>query len=880
MDQEQLAKKLKDHFSRNELALLGTTVRDVLNRLREDAIQALEGIVQQVEGRLRMALLEVLSKDGGADLIPLFINCIREEKNTLYAKSQILLFKEFRHQRALGALLSIEEDIDAELKSTYQRTLGRLLSQFSEQFYMSEFQAGIGDPKRVKFAADMMMRSPHSDFLPFLRERVQENDLGYRHEGLRVLGSQGSKECNDALFGLLSRLRRQLKRCHSFDEVLASPRNNLKSFFKRLVERASLDWDVATRNAHFAAIDVGDIEDPLDQILDGYLFTSDVRRKVKPYLKGLLCGAEMPSFQVSRFQTTMEEYTAELTALLHQNLTTMGSIAERAKDKDFHQRLENQLPPDEPDRDALIIASLGGNRGEDSLDLLKEYVNTCTEPEILTHALAALDHYEVEDIPRGVEKLCFEQDGVLRKKAVNLVARWGNGQELAQSLMASDQLAICADGVRLVADFKLENNYFQLADMLKKSIPDSLIINVLEALRAFPRPHTGRVVKALLLPPRVFSVRNAALLTCFYAGGEDRMEYIMRTLALAQPGKVDDCLDVLLTLLLTEEFEERDLFLLREREFWLSLFKPVHATLLPKLLQMIEHLPIADNYQARAWLAGLKKVAVEFSGSLGSGEQQRVQAIIGRLGGAVQNFVEQERSSKLLEAMLSALKTTNAYQRTQAMRQLANNYPQEIVENNDVAMEQIMEVVTKQLTLKEPVKDALMQAIALAGKLRHPNMQQLVRPFLTYSNIDVRNVAKLALELGLDERYTKPVKHIFIMDDSRYITKQLVKFLTRASYEVDFENDVDKGLQRLAEHHFDLLILDILMPRKLGPEFLREARLGGFAPEFTLVMTSSRAREDLKDLMATGVQGLLLKPFRMDELLMQIKGLVPIPSRK
>ncbi len=164
-------KAIIDFFASGDHKGLQEHILASLGRVRQKSVDQFAEILPQVDGKVRLKILEILMIDGSADLITLFMDAIRNEKNLLYAKSQILLFREFKHQEALGALLSLEEHIDKDLRATYQRALGKLLSQFSEQFYMSEFLAGKGNRRQLKFAVDMMLRSPHKEYLSFLEER-------------------------------------------------------------------------------------------------------------------------------------------------------------------------------------------------------------------------------------------------------------------------------------------------------------------------------------------------------------------------------------------------------------------------------------------------------------------------------------------------------------------------------------------------------------------------------------------------------------------------------------------------------------------------------------------------------------------------------------
>ncbi len=873
MEKDPLVQKLVDLYSRDDMDALAGALRTGLELQRERTLASLARLVGRYDGKLQLTILELLIKDGGDDLIPLFIEAIRTEKNALYGKSLILLFKEFRHQRALGALLSIESAIDKELKSTYQRVLGQLLSQFSEQFYMSEFQAGVADPRRVQFAADMMLRSPHPAFLAFLAERVLENDFGFRQQGLRVLRELGDQSSNETLFVLLSRLARQLGSAENLVKLLTQSREPLLAFFEKMVQGAGLNWDGAQLQAQFRQFPNGEVEGVLGQILDGYGVVGEVRSKVKPYLKGLLCGGEPSAFQTSRARAAVDEYRDQLVELRKEAVFTMGTIAIRVGDEQFLDRIEHHLASLQGSHDALLISSLAGFRSPKARGLLVEYVNTCTEPEILEQALEALSVQELAEVPRGVDKLCFDEDnGLLRRRAIQLVARWGQGLALAERLLASKAMAVCADGLRMIAEYRLEEAYPLLLGMLQRDLAESLLANVLEALAAFPRPTTGRAVRPFMLPPYTFAVRLAALQTCFRAGGEDRHEWLLRTLAQVPPGKGQDLLDIYLNLVLTDDWEDREAFLIQERDFWLRQLVPEQENLWPKLAQLIESLPLHGSPHARGWLSALRRTLTSLAQGDPGPEVRRLMALADDLAETLHRQDQFEHESRQIHGMIQALREANPYQRTQAMRQLVRNYPEGMAAHEE-NVRTLCAVLEEELSRREPVKDTLLQAVALAGKLRHPSLRGRLEQLRAYGNIDVRAAVVQALEAGLDPVFQQLVRSVFIMDDSRYITKQLAKVLAREGFEVDFDNDPQTGLTRLGRRRFDLLVLDVLMPQMSGAEFLTEARKRGQAPRYTLVITSSRDREEISPILAVGVDGMLLKPFRMEDLLNRIAEL-------
>ncbi|MDJ0840363.1 MAG: response regulator [Acidobacteriota bacterium] len=881
MQSSTLGKTITEFYTQGEFAKLEEALLSALRQHRERAVDALESLMKESEGKFRLKILETLMADGGPDLIPLYIDSIRGEKNALYAKSMILLFKDMRHQEALIALLSIESEIEHDLKNTYQRTLGRLLSNFSEQFYMSEFRAGIGDRRRVRFAADMMLRAPHDDYVPFLNELIQTNDMGYRTEGLRVLVEQGDETSSKAVFSMMNRIIHQGKSLSRLMSALDTEERDPALVFADLMDRSGIDWD-AKQTEHYAAkVAKGDPDDVVEQLLDAFELDNLVRKKVRPLMKGLLGKVDPSTFQEMRTAQALQEYGKDLDELLLTSSRTLGDLAVKVDDRKFIERLEGFLPRDHPKRDAVLISSLAGFRNDVSFELLVEYANTCEETDLLEGALDSLAHYDHDQVPKGIEKLCFnDRNGVLRRKALHLASKWGKGDEIAGRLMDHQSLAVRADGIRAAAEHQLEDAYPKILAVLESpEAPDSLMVAAIEGVTAFDDPRSIRAVRPLLLPPNTFTVRKAALEGLFASKAADRIEQIVKAFLQVGPEKIWDSIDVLLNLVIQGDIEEIHDPVMKEREFWLKLMmKDTGGERRGKVLQLAERLHIQDTYQARAWVLGFKKTLAQMGRIMDNDEQDRIQTMIDNLEDKIRIWNERAKNEKLLQALLEGIRTNNPYQKVQGFRNLAQSYSPELVADNPKALQVILNAVIEELDRPNPKKEMTLKALEVARRMRHPKLHARIKKFLHFPDFDIRKGAKKAREMSLDPNFVKPIKTIFVMDDSRYITKQLAKVLARAGFEVDYENAVQDGLDRLDDKKFDLLVLDIVMPELSGSEFLAEARKREIAPEFTLVITSTRNEEDLQPLIQSGIDGLVLKPFRMDDIIEKIKSLTPAGS--
>ena len=870
--------KILELFAKGDYEKLKDHILISLGKLREKTIAMLESFIYEVDGKVRLKLLEILMMDGGPDLISMFIEAIRREKNLLYTKSHILLYREFKHQEALTALLSIENEIQPDLKATYQRALGRLLSRFSEQFYMSEFRAGHGNLRRVKFAVDMMLRSPHPDYLPFFNEQILVNDFGYRQEGVRALKALGDYTSEEALFSLLTKLRSQRRRTHDLMALLQGGDRAVESCLRSLHDGAEMNWDEDRMYAHLERVKQGEISDTLDEILDEYSLTPDVRRKIRPYLEELLQGEEPTAFEDSRVNTVMSDFSETLEALMKQTSKTLGTVAAREADESFLDRMEAYLPLDETGRDNLLIASLSGYRSPESKDMLIDYINTCNEPSLLADSLEALRDYNCEEVPGGIEKLCFdEKHNILRQKALSLLSKWGRGETIVNRLLECESISMRADGIRIAAEFEMEPCYAGIVKILRPGTPDSLLIEALEALRAFDNPATGKVVKPFLLPPHTISVRKTALETIYFSGGEDRMELLHKTFEQNPIQSVHDIIEAFLNLLLEGDFTAAEDAVIVHRDFWLRLILEQSGDFRTKLISMVERLEIEQDILAKTWVQGLKKILNQFQGKTVTEDERRLSAIVATLEARMKLQQETTLRIKSMDGILDGLDARSPFQRIQSLRKLTQEYRPEMAEDRPAHMKKLLTMVSSIIDQGQDAgQELLLQAINAAGKIRHPKLFQTLQPLKDSHDSAIRlNVSKV-LEIPVDPVFLKPIKSVFIMDDSRYITKQLSKVLAEAGYDVDFENSVDAGMECLRAKTFDLLILDLIMPKMDGITFLKKARGLDAAPEHCLVVTSTRNQEQLHPFFKCGIDGLLLKPFRMEAMLQRIKELSPV----
>ena len=114
---------------------------------------------------------------------------------------------------------------------------------------------------------------------------------------------------------------------------------------------------------------------------------------------------------------------------------------------------------------------------------------------------------------------------------------------------------------------------------------------------------------------------------------------------------------------------------------------------------------------------------------------------------------------------------------------------------------------------------------------------------------------------------------ILLVEDEPRVSSFIERGLTTERFAVDVANNGPSGLELATTYHYDLIILDLMLPRMDGTEVLRRIRSTNSTVP-VLILTAKDAVADKIGNFEAGADDYLTKPFAFAELLVRIKALL------
>ena len=118
-------------------------------------------------------------------------------------------------------------------------------------------------------------------------------------------------------------------------------------------------------------------------------------------------------------------------------------------------------------------------------------------------------------------------------------------------------------------------------------------------------------------------------------------------------------------------------------------------------------------------------------------------------------------------------------------------------------------------------------------------------------------------------------KKVLIVDDEPNIVLSLEFLMKKAGFEVAVARDGEEALAQVAAFGPDLVLLDVMMPKKSGYEVCEILRADPARAGMKIVMLSAKGRDtEVAKGMALGADAYVTKPFSTKDLVAQVAGLL------
>jgi DNA-binding NtrC family response regulator len=120
---------------------------------------------------------------------------------------------------------------------------------------------------------------------------------------------------------------------------------------------------------------------------------------------------------------------------------------------------------------------------------------------------------------------------------------------------------------------------------------------------------------------------------------------------------------------------------------------------------------------------------------------------------------------------------------------------------------------------------------------------------------------------------------ILVVDDDAIVVRSCKRILEAEGFEVITVPSADDALETVKKYDFDLLLIDVKMPKRDGMYLMREVKKD--LPEIPIiVMSGYPTPETVADVLELGATQFIPKPFRPDELIKTIHQVIQSGLKK
>jgi len=117
------------------------------------------------------------------------------------------------------------------------------------------------------------------------------------------------------------------------------------------------------------------------------------------------------------------------------------------------------------------------------------------------------------------------------------------------------------------------------------------------------------------------------------------------------------------------------------------------------------------------------------------------------------------------------------------------------------------------------------------------------------------------------------VKKILLVEDEKHLAKGLSFNLKKEGYKVTLAEDGVAAIDCLGKDEFDMMILDLMLPKMSGMEVIKKVRETNI--RFPVLMLTAKSTDEDRTLgLEAGADDYLTKPFHLPELLLRVKAIL------
>ncbi|KAB2336492.1 response regulator [Cytobacillus depressus] len=119
------------------------------------------------------------------------------------------------------------------------------------------------------------------------------------------------------------------------------------------------------------------------------------------------------------------------------------------------------------------------------------------------------------------------------------------------------------------------------------------------------------------------------------------------------------------------------------------------------------------------------------------------------------------------------------------------------------------------------------------------------------------------------------MKRILLAEDEEILRMLIFDTLEDEDYEIDEAADGQEALELFSQHHYDLVIIDYMMPVQTGLEVIEKIRAGANNQDVKILMLSAKSQQFEQDRVLTaGADYFMAKPFSPLQLLNKVEEIL------